>query len=205
MKIENLEKLKQEALQCTACKLASTRTQVVFGEGNPEAELLFIGEGPGKQEDITGRPFVGRAGELLTRLIEKGMGVPRSKVYIANIAKCRPTIDMKMEKDRAPDPEEVAACSPYLRRQIEIIQPKVIVTLGNPSTKFILNTNEGITKLRGNWFSYNNIPVMPTYHPSFVIRNGGENSKIQQDVWNDLQMVMQKLGWEIKVKIKWKS
>ncbi|MBK6608625.1 MAG: uracil-DNA glycosylase [Leptospiraceae bacterium] len=204
MKAEKLEKLKQIADVCTKCKLSTTRTKVVFGEGNPEAELLFIGEGPGRQEDITGRPFVGKAGELLTRLIEKAMGVSRSSVYIANIAKCRPTEDLKMEKDRAPDPEEVAACSPYLLQQIEIIQPKVIVTLGNPSTKFLLKTQDGITKLRGVWADYNGIPVMPTYHPSYVIRNGGENSKVQQDVWNDLLKVMNKLNWEPKVKIKWK-
>ena len=192
MKAEELEKLKQVADVCTKCKLSTTRTKVVFGEGNPEAELLFIGEGPGRQEDVTGRPFVGKAGELLTRLIEKAMGVPRSSVYIANIAKCRP------------NPEEVTACSPYLLRQIEIIQPKVIVTLGNPSTKFLLKTQDGITKLRGVWADYNGIPVMPTYHPSYVIRNGGENSKVQQDVWNDLLKVMEKLNWKPKVKITWK-
>ena len=204
MKSEKLEELKKIAESCTKCKLSTTRTKVVFGEGNPEAELLFIGEGPGKQEDMTGRPFVGRAGELLTRLIEKAMGVPRSKVYIANIAKCRPTENLQMEKDRAPDLEEVTACSPYLIRQIEIIQPKVIVTLGNPSTKFLLKTPEGITKLRGNWANYNGIPVMPTYHPSYVIRNGGENSNVQKEVWSDLLKVMEKLNWEPKVKIKWK-
>ena len=204
MKAEKLEELKKIADSCTKCKLSTTRTKVVFGEGNPEAELLFIGEGPGRQEDITGRPFVGKAGELLTRLIEKAMGVPRSHVYIANIAKCRPTEDLKMEKDRAPDQEEATACSPYLLKQIEIIQPKVIVTLGNPSTKFLLGTQEGITKLRGKWAAYKDIPVMPTYHPSYVIRNGGENSQVQKDVWADLLLVMEKLNWEPKVKIKWK-
>jgi DNA polymerase len=199
-KIELLDELNKIVRDCIHCKLHTTRTQTVFGEGNPDAELFFIGEGPGRQEDLTGRPFVGKAGELLTRLIEKGMGVPRNKVYIANITKCRPTVDLKGEKDRAPDKEETESCSPYLLQQISIIQPKVIVTLGNPATRFILNTEEGITKLRGKWSEFKGIPVMPTYHPSFVLRNGSTNSNVQKEVWSDLQLVMEKLNWEIKTK-----
>lgn len=202
--METLNQLETIVSGCRNCKLHTTRTRTVFGEGNPRAEILFVGEGPGRQEDITGRPFVGKAGELLTRLIEKGMGIQRSEVYIANITKCRPTVDLKFEKDRAPDKEEVDACSPFLLRQIELIQPKVIVTLGNPSTKFILNTTEGITTLRGKWAIYKNIPVMPTYHPSYVLRNGGENSKIQKDVWSDLIQVLEKIGKKPKVQITWK-
>jgi DNA polymerase len=200
---DELEKLNKVVSSCILCKLSKTRTQTVFGEGSPNAELLFIGEGPGKQEDLSGRPFVGKAGELLTRLIEKGMKIPRSSVYIANIVKCRPTVDMKMEKDRAPDPEEIKSCSPYLIKQIEIIKPKVIVTLGNPSTKFLLKTEDGITKLRGKWFEFNGIPVMPTYHPSYVLRNGGENSQVQKEIWSDLVLVMEKLGIPVKTKINW--
>ena len=158
---------------------------------------MFIGEGPGKTEDETGRPFVGRAGELLTRIIENGMGLSRQDVYIANVVKCRPTVDQKGVKDRPPDPEETAACSPYLIRQIELIKPEVIVTLGNPSTRFLLNTQIGITKLRGIWGEYRGIPLMPTYHPSYVLRNGGEKSPLRRDVWEDIKMVMEKLGMPV--------
>lgn len=203
MKSKQLEELSEIAKVCNKCKLSTTRTTVVFGEGNPEAELMFIGEGPGKQEDLSGRPFVGKAGDVLTRLIEVGMQVPREKVYIANITKCRPTVELKMLKDRPPDTEETEACSPYLIQQIEIIQPKVIVTLGNPSTKFLLNTKEGITKIRGQWFEYKNIPVLPTYHPSYILRNNTET--IKKQVWEDFRKVMQKLEWPIKTKIKWKD
>ena len=203
--MQTLEELKQIAANCRKCKLHTTRTEVVFGEGNPNADIFFIGEGPGQQEDLTGRPFVGRAGELLTRLIEKGMGLERSEVYIANITKCRPTVDLQLKKDRPPDREEVEACSPYLLKQIELVSPKVLVTLGNPSTRFILNTTEGITTLRGKWAHYKDIPVMPTYHPSYVLRNGGENSNIQKEVWGDLLLVLERLGRSPKIKITWKS
>lgn len=203
--MQTLEELKQIAANCRKCKLHTTRTEVVFGEGNPNADIFFIGEGPGQQEDLTGRPFVGRAGELLTRLIEKGMGLERSEVYIANITKCRPTVDLQLKKDRPPDREEVEACSPYLLKQIELVSPKVLVTLGNPSTRFILNTTEGITTLRGKWAYYKDIPVMPTYHPSYVLRNGGENSNIQKEVWGDLLLVLERLGRSPKIKITWKS
>ncbi len=191
-----LADLKQEALACTRCRLAATRTQVVFGEGNESARLMFIGEGPGKDEDASGRPFVGRAGQLLTRIIENGLKLKREDVYIANVVKCRPTVDGLGKKDRPPEPAEVAACSGYLRRQIELIGPEVIVTLGNPSTRFLLNTSEGITKLRGKWHDYNGIAVMPTYHPSFLLRNGGDagNTPYKRDVWNDMKQVIEKLS-----------
>ncbi|MEM7179782.1 MAG: uracil-DNA glycosylase [Spirochaetota bacterium] len=204
-KLEQLASLQREVTSCEKCKLATTRTQTVFGEGNPDAELLFIGEGPGKQEDLQGRPFIGRAGELLTRLIERGIKVPRQSVYIANVVKCRPTVDLQFYKDRPPDPEEVGACHPYLLQQIEIIQPKVIVTLGNPSTKFLLNTTEGITKMRGKWQQYKQIPVMPTYHPSFVLRNGRDNNRVKKEIWSDLVLVVEKLGWPLQTTIRWKS
>jgi uracil-DNA glycosylase len=197
-----LQALKNEVEGCSRCRLSGTRNMAVFGEGNPDAEIMFIGEGPGKQEDLTGRPFVGRAGELLTRIIELGMGVPRSSVFIANLVKCRPTVDMKFERDRPPDNEELTACSPYIQRQVEIIQPRVIVALGSPSAKFLLDTSAGITKLRGNWGSFNGIPVMPTYHPSYVLRNGGETSPLRMDVWNDIKKVLRKLGKPIPNKRK---
>jgi len=197
---ERLALLEERYRSCELCKLSRTRSRVVFGEGNPEAELMFIGEGPGRQEDLTGRPFVGRSGELLTRIIEKGMGVERSRVYIANIVKCRPTVDLKFEKDRPPDAEELAACSPALLRQIEIIAPRVIVTLGGPSTKFLLDSRAGITALRGKWADFKGIPVMPTYHPSYVLRNGGDSSPLKKEVWHDIKLVMQKLGWPVPEK-----
>jgi uracil-DNA glycosylase len=201
-KEQMLLSLKDEVGRCSRCKLAGTRTMTVFGEGNPDAEVMFIGEGPGKQEDLTGRPFVGRAGELLTRIIELGMGVPRASVFIANLVKCRPTVDMKFERDRPPDNEELTACSLYIQRQVEIIQPSVIVALGSPSAKFLLDTSIGITKLRGNWGSFRGIPVMPTFHPSYVLRNGGETSPLRRDVWDDIKKVLIKLGKPIPNKQK---
>lgn len=191
-----LESLAAVARNCNLCKLASTRTLVVFGEGNPKARLMFIGEGPGRDEDVSGRPFVGRAGQLLTRIIENGLKLKRDDVYIANVVKCRPTIEGLGKRDRPPEADEVAACSPYLRRQIELIGPEIIVTLGNPSTRFLLQTTDGIMKLRGKWQSYNGIPVMPTYHPSFLLRNGGDaaSTPYKRDVWNDMKMVIDKLG-----------
>ena len=189
-KLDSYNKLKEDALACIRCKLATTRNKVVFGEGDINAQIMFIGEGPGKQEDITGRPFVGRAGELLTQIIEKGMRMPREKVYIANIVKCRPTVNLLMNKDRPPDQEEISECSYFILRQVKIIRPRVIITLGSPSTKFLLHTSQGITSLRGKWHEYEGIPVMPTYHPSYVIRNGGEKSPLKREVWGDIQKVL---------------
>ncbi len=191
---EALAALNSQAQGCIACKLATTRKTVVFGEGNPEAEVMFIGEGPGKQEDLQGRPFVGPAGELLTRIIEQGMKYKREEVYIANVVKCRPTVDLLLRRDRPPDEEEVAACHKYLLEQIKIISPRVIVTLGNPSTKFLLNTQTGITRMRGKWARYQDIDVMPTYHPSYILRNGGNASPLKKEVWHDIKLVLQRLG-----------
>ncbi|MDH5656576.1 MAG: uracil-DNA glycosylase [Spirochaetia bacterium] len=195
-----LDALKKDVENCKKCNLARTRNQTVFGEGSASARILFIGEGPGRTEDETGRPFVGRAVELLTRIIENGIGVSRSDVFIANIVKCRPTVDYKMVKDRPPDKEELACCSPYLRKQIEIIQPEAIITLGGPSAKFILNTDLGITKIRGKFGDYNGIPVMPTYHPSYILRNGGDKSLLKKDVWSDIKQVMDLLKIPIQEK-----
>jgi DNA polymerase len=159
--------LRETALACTACALCETRTQVVFGVGDPAADLLFVGEGPGEQEDLQGEPFVGRAGQLLTRLIE-GIGLTRGDVYIANVVKCRPP------GNRDPQPAEIAACRPYLDAQLELIDPRVVVTLGNFATKLLLETKEGITKLRGREFPYRDGAVLvPALHPSAVLRNGG--------------------------------
>jgi DNA polymerase len=159
--------LEAHALSCTRCPLAATRTQVVFGVGDPHAGLLFVGEGPGEQEDLTGEPFVGRAGRLLTSLIE-GIGLSRDRVYIANVVKCRPP------GNRDPLPLEIDTCRPYLEAQIEFIDPRVVVTLGNFATKLLLSTKEGITKLRGQEFPFRERAVLiPALHPSAVLRNGG--------------------------------
>jgi uracil-DNA glycosylase family 4 len=192
-----MHELRETIGDCTRCKLHATRSTIVFGEGNPDAGVMFIGEGPGREEDAQGRPFVGRAGQLLTAIIEKGMKTPRGDVYIANVVKCRPTENLEFIKDRPPDEEERKACGPFLLRQIEIIQPKVVVTLGNPSTQFLLGTKLGITKVRGNWFFHNGIPVMPTYHPSYVLRNGDEQSPLKKDVWEDIKKVVAVLNGEM--------
>lgn len=192
-KCQALEDLNAKCVQqCRACILAGQRSTVVFGEGNADARLVFVGEGPGEEEDRTGRPFVGRAGELLTKMIA-AMGLRREDVYIANMVKCRPP------GNRTPEPAEVAACMPFLLRQLQIIAPKVIVTLGNPATQNLLKTTIGITKLRGQWQKLPNlaeglegIPVMPTFHPAYVLRNYNETTRSL--VWSDLQKVMAVLG-----------
>jgi DNA polymerase len=163
----SLDALRDEANTCTRCPLAETRTQVVFGVGHPSADLVFVGEGPGAEEDKQGIPFVGRAGQLLTRLIE-GIGLTRDQVYIANVVKCRPP------GNRDPQPDEIEACRPYLEGQLDFLQPRVVVTLGNFATKLLLETKEGITKLRGREFPYRDGAVLiPTFHPAAVLRGGG--------------------------------
>ena len=163
----SFDELEREARACTQCPLAATRTQVVFGVGDPHADLLFVGEGPGEQEDLTGEPFVGRAGRLLTGLIE-GIGLTRDDVYIANVVKCRPP------GNRDPLPPEIESCRPFLEAQVDFIDPKVVVTLGNFATKLLLATKDGITKLRGRQFPFRDDGVLiPTFHPSAVLRNGG--------------------------------
>src|SRR5204862_629575 len=167
----SLAEVATAASTCALCKLAGERTQVVFGVGRPDADLMFVGEGPGEQEDLHGEPFVGRAGQLLTQLIE-GIGLTRDDVYIANVVKCRPP------GNRDPHPEEIDACAPWLDRQLELIRPRVIVTLGNFATKLLLQTKDGITKLRGTEFAFispngHAAVLIPTLHPSAVLRSGG--------------------------------
>jgi len=182
----------EEVRSCTRCGLCEARSHTVFGEGDPDADLVFVGEGPGQQEDRTGRPFVGRAGELLTRMIQ-AMGLTRQDVYITNIVKCRPP------GNRAPLADEVDACRDYLVRQLQLICPKAIVTLGNPATQNLLGTRVGITRLRGQWQqlpligeNLGGLPVMPTFHPAFVLRQYNEPTR--RKVWADLQKVMEFLG-----------
>ncbi len=179
-----LEAVREEIGNCTRCKLARGRSTIVFGEGNPAAVLVFVGEGPGYEEDQQGRPFVGAAGQLLTDIIVKGMKLAREDVYICNIVKCRPP------NNRNPEPDEVDACIGFVKKQIAAIRPTVIVTLGNVPTQSLLGTKQGITRLRGTWQEYNGIPVMPTFHPSYLLRSPGEKGK----AWEDIKLVMKKLG-----------
>ncbi len=185
-----LEAVREELGDCTRCKLHKSRKNIVFGEGNPKTTIAFVGEGPGFEEDQQGRPFVGEAGELLTKIIESGMGIKRADVYICNIVKCRPP------GNRNPEPDEVAACIGFVKKQIAAINPKVIVTLGNVPTQNLLGTKQGITKLRGTWQSYGGIPVMPTFHPAYLLRSPGEKKK----VWEDIQKVMGRLGIAVPAK-----
>lgn len=162
-----LAEIEVEALTCQRCPLATTRTQVVFGSGDRAAELMFVGEAPGAEEDRQGLPFVGRSGKLLDRLVWDELGLTRDDVFVANVVKCRPP------GNRDPHPEEIASCRPYLEAQIELIDPKVIVTLGNFATKLLLETTEGITKVRGAAYDYRGRTLVPTFHPSAVLQGGG--------------------------------
>jgi len=159
--------LEREALSCTKCPLAATRTQVVFGVGDPDADLLFVGEAPGRDEDLQGIPFVGRSGQLLDRLLAEELGITRDQVYIANVVKCRPP------DNRDPKPDEIASCRPYLEEQVTLIAPKVVVTLGNFATRLLLDTDQGITKLRGAVYPVGGVQLVPTFHPAAALRGGG--------------------------------
>ena len=185
-KVERLQQLDaNEVKGCTRCRLHATRTHTVFGEGDPDAKIFFIGEGPGENEDQSGRPFVGRAGQLLDKMIG-GMGLKREQVFIANIVKCRPP------NNRVPALDEVETCTPYLVRQLEIIRPKVIVTLGRPSAMYMLNTKLAMGKLRGEWQTWRGIKLMPTFHPSYVLRT--YTDEVRKAVWSDLKKVLIELG-----------
>jgi len=162
----SLAEVERDASACTRCSLSAGRTQVVFGVGDPHADLLFVGEGPGAQEDLQGEPFVGRSGQLLDRLVLDEMGLTRDRFYIANAVKCRPP------GNRDPQPDEIATCRPWLESQIELIEPSVIVTLGNFATKLLLDTTEGITRLRGRAYPFRSGMVVPTFHPAAALRSG---------------------------------
>ena len=184
---ETLPIVRSDLGECTRCKLHKTRNKIVFGDGSPQADLVFVGEGPGADEDAQGLPFVGRAGKLLTQMIE-AMGLKRPDVYICNVVKCRPPGNRQPEKD------EVEACSPFLFRQLDVIQPKVIVCLGATAAQTLLQTNRGISHFRGEWLEYRGFKMMATYHPAYLLRNPAAKS----EVWKDLQKVMAELGLEVK-------
>jgi DNA polymerase len=182
-KAAKLAELEQVVLQCARCPLKKTRTNLVFGEGNPDAEIMFVGEAPGRDEDLQGRPFVGKAGQLLTRIIQ-AMGMRREDVYIANVLKCRPP------ENRTPNLTEITCCARCVFQQIKIIQPKVVVGLGNIAVKSLLNTDESISTLRGKLHDFDGIKLMPTYHPAFLLRSPAYKS----EVWDDMKKVLAYLG-----------
>ncbi len=177
-RVRTLAEVRQELGDCKRCKLHRKRTNIVFGSGNPEAKLVFVGEGPGRDEDLQGEPFVGQAGKLLTRIIE-AIQLTREEVYIANIVKCRPP------ENRNPEPEEIAACEPFLVQQLKVIQPKLICALGAFAAQTLLRTTVKISALRGRFHSYQDILLMPTYHPAFLLRN----PNYKRDVWEDVKKV----------------
>src|SRR5215469_3034885 len=190
--------LRERVLSCVKCAhLASSRKNVVFGVGNIEAQLMFVGEAPGADEDVQGEPFVGRAGELLTKMIQ-AMGLQRSDVYIANILKCRPDTPGQSSGNRKPTSDEMATCVPYLHEQIDLIQPRVIVGLGATAIEGLLGKTIGIMKLRGNWQTYRGTPLMPTFHPAYLLRNQAISEK--RKVWEDMLAVMEKLEMSISEK-----
>jgi uracil-DNA glycosylase family 4 len=180
---DTLARIREDIGDCTRCKLHKGRTNIVFGVGNPKAELMFVGEGPGHDEDIKGEPFVGRAGKLLTQMIE-AMSLRREDVYIANVVKCRPP------ENRLPEKDEITTCSPFLMRQIDVIKPKVVCCLGSCAAQTLLQTTQGISRFRGEWFDFRGAKLIATYHPAYLLRNPPAKS----EVWKDLQKVMAVLG-----------
>lgn len=185
-------------MACVKCPhLASSRKNVVFGVGSIESPLMFVGEAPGADEDVEGEPFVGKAGQLLTRIIQT-MGLSRETVYIANILKCRPDTPGQTSGNRKPTPQEMETCIPFLHEQIDLIKPKVLVALGATAVEGLLGKTMGITRLRGQWQTYRNIPLMPTYHPAYLLRNQALSEK--RKVWEDMLAVMEKLGMAISEK-----
>jgi DNA polymerase len=190
--------LRERALACTKCPhLAASRKNVVFGIGSIEAQLMFVGEAPGADEDELGEPFVGKAGQLLTKIIQ-ATGLSRADVYIANILKCRPDTPGQSAGNRKPKPEEMETCIPYLHEQIDLIRPKVLVALGATAVEGLLGKTVGITKLRGTWQTYRGTPLMPTYHPAYLLRNQAMSQK--RIVWEDMLQVMEKLAMPINEK-----
>jgi len=178
-----LEDVRKELGDCKRCKLHRGRKTIVFGEGNERATLMLIGEGPGYDEDVQGRPFVGRAGQLLTKILQS-INLPREEVYIANIIKCRPP------QNRNPEPDEIQSCSPFLMKQIQVIQPKIICALGAFSAQTLLKTETKITALRGKFYDLEGIKVIPTYHPAFLLRNPDK----KREVWEDMKKIVELLG-----------
>jgi uracil-DNA glycosylase len=182
-KADSLENIQTDIGDCRRCKLAEHRSRIVFGEGNPESRLMFVGEAPGFDEDQQGQPFVGKAGQLLTRIIQ-AINLSREQVYICNVIKCRPP------GNRNPEPDEISACSPFLQRQIDVIQPEFICALGTFAAQTLLGTTLPISRLRGKFHNYNEIQLLPTFHPSYLLRNPEK----KRDVWEDMKLLMNEMG-----------
>jgi uracil-DNA glycosylase family 4 len=192
------EALREATLVCVKCPhLVGCRTQVVFGVGNPKAELMFVGEAPGAEEDAQGEPFVGRAGQLLTKIIQ-AMGFRRQDVYIANVLKCRPDMPVGSSGNRKPTPEEMRTCLPWLEKQIDLIKPRVMVALGATALEGLLGATTSVSKARGRWLDFHGIPVMATYHPAYLLRNQSISEK--RKVWEDMLQVLERLGRPISEK-----
>ena len=197
-KAERLAEVRHRVAVCTLCPhLAASRTQTVFGVGNPDAEIMFIGEAPGADEDARGEPFVGRAGQLLTKIIET-MGFAREEVYIANVLKSRPDMPSGAPGNRPPTPQEMQNCLPFLIEQIQIVQPKVVVALGATAVEGLLGTRSTMRELRGRWHAFEGTPLMITYHPSYLLRNQSPAEK--RKVWEDMLLVLEKIGRPITEK-----
>jgi uracil-DNA glycosylase len=197
-KLDAFASLRHRVLQCQKCAhLAASRRNVVFGVGNLYTELMFVGEAPGADEDARGEPFVGAAGQLLTKILQ-AMGLQRDDVYIANILKCRPDTPGQSSGNRKPTPQEMATCISHLHEQIDIIQPKVLVALGATAVEGLLGATAGISRLRGHWQSYRSLPLMPTYHPAYLLRN--QTAETKRQVWEDMLQVMERLGMPITEK-----
>jgi uracil-DNA glycosylase family 4 len=188
----DLDSLRALIGDCKRCKLSQGRTRLVFGEGSPTARLMFVGEAPGAEEDAAGRPFVGEAGKLLTKIIENGMGLQREEVYICNVVKCRPP------NNRDPEAEEVRTCLPFLEQQVDLVKPEVICTLGRIAAQNLLGREFKITQERGNWFSYAGIPLMATFHPAYILRNPSDERRLKGLVWEDVKKIMRRLGLEVR-------
>jgi DNA polymerase len=186
---ETLEEIRGELGECARCQLGKTRTSLVFGVGNPHARLVFVGEAPGRDEDLQGEPFVGEAGQLLNRIITR-MGMKRSDVYICNVLKCRPP------GNRNPETAEIEQCGPFMLRQVKAIAPEVVVALGTFAAQTLLGTRAPISKMRGRFHDYHGIPLMPTFHPSFLLHNKNDTTKFW-DVWDDMVQVLEKLGMSV--------
>jgi uracil-DNA glycosylase family 4 len=188
----DLDSLRALIGDCKRCRLSQGRTCLVFGEGSPTARLMFVGEAPGAEEDSVGRPFVGEAGKLLTKIIENGMGLKREEVYICNVVKCRPP------NNRDPEAEEVRTCLSFLEQQVNLVKPEVICTLGRIAAQTLLGREFKITQERGNWFSYAGIPLMATFHPAYILRNPADERRLKGLVWEDVKKIMRRLGLKVR-------
>jgi uracil-DNA glycosylase len=188
----SLDELEGLTRDCARCKLHGARTNVVFGEGNPGARLMFVAEGPARDEDLAGKPFVGEAGRLLTRIIESGMGLKREDVYICYIVKCRPP------DNHTPERDEIDACSVFLHEQIRIIKPEVICTLGRTASQELIGRDFKLIEERGKWRSFMGIPVLPTFHPAYILRNSERERELKGNVWDDVKKIMTRLGLGVK-------